>query len=404
MNTQQRTARSAIEALRSGVPSRHAVTQLGTTQDEIKSKFNSSLDSLAAGQPVNPLVFSASFGRGKSHLLNFLKAQALDQHFVTSLVVVSPEMPLGNAHVVLKSLAESAESPNRTGRAARELSSSLNTNTVEYAELRRWSRDSGIDERFSAMLYLYEELRGNEEFRQRILNDFEGNPLIITDIRRELKLLGQTVGYNIKGKKNTLLARDRIRVLAQFYKACRCKGWVIMFDEVERIRVFSQKQRIAAWVEIGWWLKVAELAGAAILPIFTFTIGEFDDIIDKDEQSFRVMGHGSSNVEFDIFGKKGIELFKSATRIVPPSKEQDEQIMFRVKSIYEEAYEVHVQNSFGRKSAASTTIRAEIRAMITQWDLQRHYPEYIPNIHEEEIQHDDTEIPDTMLQDDENEA
>ena len=44
-------ARSAIEALRSGVPSRNAAAQLGTTQIEVKERFEESMDALAG--PLN---------------------------------------------------------------------------------------------------------------------------------------------------------------------------------------------------------------------------------------------------------------------------------------------------------------------------------------------------------------
>src|SRR5258708_22791805 len=109
MNAEQVFARSAIEALRSGVPSRHAVEQLGTTQDQVKQAFESRLDAMIEGHGVEPLIISATFGGGKSHLINYLKTLAANQACVTSFVVVSPEIPLGNPHLVLKAVAEAAE-------------------------------------------------------------------------------------------------------------------------------------------------------------------------------------------------------------------------------------------------------------------------------------------------------
>src|SRR5580658_7035051 len=100
MSPEQVFARSAIEALRSGVPSRHAVEQLGTTQRQVKEPFEARLGALEEGKGVEPLVIAAQFGEGKSHLLNYLKVLATNRGFVTSFVVVSPEMPFGNPHVV----------------------------------------------------------------------------------------------------------------------------------------------------------------------------------------------------------------------------------------------------------------------------------------------------------------
>src|SRR5260370_15210393 len=132
------------------------------------------------GHGVDPLIISATFGGGKSHLLNYLKTLAANQGCVTSFVVVSPEMPLGNPHLVLKAVAEAAEAPGRTGRALRALASDLHTNSPDYAKLRIWTRDAGLDERFTAMLHLYDELRADEEFRTQILSDFEGSSVVIT--------------------------------------------------------------------------------------------------------------------------------------------------------------------------------------------------------------------------------
>ena len=117
MNAEMVFARSAIEALRAGVPSRHAVAQLGTTQREIKEDFDDALLSIRGGEPARPLVISANFGGGKSHLLNYLQTVAERQGFVTSFVVISPEMPLGAPHVVLKAIVENAQAPNRVGKS-----------------------------------------------------------------------------------------------------------------------------------------------------------------------------------------------------------------------------------------------------------------------------------------------
>lgn len=97
LNSETLLARSAIESLRSGVPSRHAVAQLGTTQQELQQRFEDALADVAEGRPAQPLVIAANFGAGKSHLLSFLQTVAAQRQFVTSFVVVSPEMPLGNA-------------------------------------------------------------------------------------------------------------------------------------------------------------------------------------------------------------------------------------------------------------------------------------------------------------------
>ena len=405
MNAEQVFARSAIEALRSGVPSRHAVEQLGTTQNQIKDTFEARLKMMDTGQGVEPLVIAANFGAGKSHLLNYLRSLAANQGCVTSFVVVSPETALGNPHIVLKALAEAAEAPGRTGRALRALASDMHTNTPEFAQLRVWARDSGLDGRFPAMLHLYEELRADEEFRTQILSDFEGCPLVITLLRQRLKELGQEAGYALKGTKNALLAHDRIRLLAQLYRACGASGWVILFDELDRFTVFPTKQRLAAWEELGWWKAAAEGSGASILPVFAILSGAVDQKLDEDEPRFRSSALGYSSEDRDLRGLAGIEMIKKPVRLTTPDAEQEDLIKYRVKSIYEEAYGVQTIPIDAARLDVTTTIRSEIRRWITQWDLLRCYPDHSPNLVNEEMVFDKSEtVDESVIADDDSDT
>jgi len=402
------TARNAIEALRAGVPSRHAVSQLGTTQHEIRDRFEASLKAVAAGEATPPLDIEANFGGGKSHLLEYFQAIAERERFVTSYTVVSPEMPIGNGHVVLKAIAEAARAPGRTGKAVREITTDLHTNSSAFAELRLWARDADIIDRFRALLHLYEEFRADEEFRTRILDDIEGTSLNKTEIRRKLKEIGERSTYDLSAPRNQLLAHDRICVLAQFFRACGCKGIVVFFDEVERIAKFSRKQRISAYEELGWWRTMAETAGASILPVFAMTTGFVEEtVITKgDALLFQPNTLAFVNEEPSQFGRGGIEmLLKQPARLERPTPEQEEEVKHRIKAIYEQAYGVTVPSMSAVSTDVTRTIRSQIRRWITEWDLQRYDPSYQPDIAAEEVKFSEEEIPDAELQtDDDNGA
>ncbi|MCX6379657.1 MAG: DUF2791 family P-loop domain-containing protein, partial [Armatimonadetes bacterium] len=230
MNPEIVQARSAIESLRSGVPSRSAVVQLGTTQNDVRESFEASLDALSEGRAASPLLLSATFGAGKTHLLNYLQSLAEQEGFVTSFVIVSPEMPLGNAHLVVKGLAEVAHAPGQTGKAVRALSTKLNVRSEAYQELEEWAKNATIDDRFRALLRLYAEFGADEEFRAQILSDFEGRALLKTILKRKLNEIGAAAAYDLSGGRAALTAHDRVRLLAQYFRACGCKGWVIFFD------------------------------------------------------------------------------------------------------------------------------------------------------------------------------
>ena len=299
MNSETIFARSAIEALRAGVPSRHAVAQLGTTQRAIKEHFDDALLSIRGGEPAKPLIISANFGSGKSHLLNYLQTIAERQGFVTSFVVISPEMPLGAPHVVLKAVVENAKAPNRIGKALQTLAADASAVTDAFAQMREWTQAAPINGKLKALVRLYEEYRVDDELRVKILNDIEDDPLLLTVIKQKLKDIGELSAYDLKAVPNHSLAHDRIRLYAQFVRACGSNGLVVLFDEVERMAKFSRKQRILAYQELGWWRRAAEEANGAILPVFAMNGGLFLDNVRKDEPLFQSAALGYSQDERD---------------------------------------------------------------------------------------------------------
>jgi hypothetical protein len=396
------TARSAIEALRAGVPSRHAVSQLGTTQHAIRDDFQTALESVGAGRSTEPLVISADFGNGKSHLLEYFQDIAERERFVTSYTVVSPEMPLGSGHVVLKAIAEAARAPGRMGKAIREVATELDANAAALTDLRQWAEKADIHDRFRALLHLYEEFRADEEFRAQILEDFEGKPLGKTIIRQKLKEIGQAAAYDLANPRNPLLAHDRIRVLAQFFRACGCKGIVVFFDELERMARFTRRQRIGGYEEIGWWRDIAKTDGAAILPVFAMTTGFVEENVTgnrQDELQFASSAFGVSDGGQPQYGRLGIELLKAdPARLERPTPEQEEEVRYRIKAIYEQAYGVTVRLLSTPATDAHRSIRWKIRRWITEWDFMRYDPSYQPEVEGDDVKFGDGEISDSEME------
>jgi hypothetical protein len=403
MNPDAVGARRAVESLRSGVPSRYAVAQLGTTQYEIKIRFQEELDALVEGKSTSPLVVAANFGAGKTHLLEYLQTLAERANCVTSYVVVSPEMPLGNAHVVLKAIAEGSRAPGRTGKALRALMSDFSTSSPEYAAVREWARTAGLQDSFNAILHLYAEFRADETFRGQLLEDIEGKVVLKSILKGRLKEIGQAAAYDLgtmKGSRKTPeLAHERIRLLAQMFRATGCHGVVILFDELERIAKFSLHQRAAAYQELSWWQEAAQRTGGAILPVFAMTEEFLANYVTggkRDAQKFVSVALGQVTDEREERASRGIDLLTSYSLLNSPDLRQIEEIKYRVKGLYETAYGVAVAPVETRPDR--TSIRSEIRRWITLWDLQRFDPDYVPQMQEETLRFDESEISDESLQ------
>ena len=69
MSAQRVEDRRAIEALRSGVPNRDAVSALGSSQPEIEQHFAHQLATIRNDGVAAGLLVRGEFGSGKSHLL-----------------------------------------------------------------------------------------------------------------------------------------------------------------------------------------------------------------------------------------------------------------------------------------------------------------------------------------------
>lgn len=381
-------ARSAIESLRSGVPSRSAVARLGSTQDAAGVAFEKALTDTAAGAGTSPLTVAATFGGGKTHLLEWFRALAEQQGFVTAYLVVSPEMPLGKPESVLRAIAEDARAPGRTGPAIRELAASARADGEAWQDLRRWA--TRLPDRFQALLHVYEAIRIDEELRTQILGDFEGRTLGKTILRQKLRELGQQAAYDLSGPSGeAVLAPARLRLFGRLCRAFTGRGLVVLIDELERLRRFTVRQRLAAYDAIGWWREQAEAEDSGLLPVFAMTSGFVEETISAGaNDSSRVQALD----EQTTLAHRGLELLLAPPlRLQAPSAAEEAEIQYRVKSIYEQAYGQPVP-VLAPGQDVRTSIRAEIRRWITCWDLMRYHPGYTPRVLTDEVRLDEREI------------
>jgi len=382
-------ARRAIESLRAGVPSRAVVEQLGTTHTEIEDAPRAALDDLREAKGTEPIGCMAPFGQGKTHLLIHLRTLAERAGFATSLVVVSPETPLGNPASVLSEICRNASVEGRVGDALRELHASVTTDTRNWAEFRLWARNTGVVQRFQALMYLYEELHTDVDFRVRILEDVQGKPMPLTDIRRALRELRQTSAYDLRGTPRARsLAPQRIRLLAQWFRAFGRHGLVIFFDEMERLESFTSKQRMGAYEQVAWWADAARESGSALVPVW-FATEELNAGRDRDRSLILTDLLGSlptdstrANIQQILTQSprwRGWEALGGFAYLQPPSADQLRDLQFRVAELYKRAYGMaHVADL--QVQSQPESVRPEIRRWIAYWDMQRLYPGYIPDI------------------------
>src|ERR1700722_9638848 len=188
----------ALEALRNGVPNRHAVGILGSGQPEAEKEFLGRLESVESaggdGEQAPGLLIAGGFGTGKSHLLDYLEHLAGSKNFVTSRIVISKETPLYDPSKVLLAAVEGAVVPDVNGEAIREIALRLPLDGLKYLQFSEWLNGprSGLSQMFAATVLLHQRLHNDPELVDEITSFWSGERLPVSRIRQGLKQIGSS--------------------------------------------------------------------------------------------------------------------------------------------------------------------------------------------------------------------
>lgn len=285
-------AKRAIEALRSGVPNRDAVRELGSSHAAIEAAFLNRLGLARQGGAAGGLVVSGDFGSGKSHVLEYLQHAALERNYVASKVVISKETPLHDVGKVFRTAVHSARLPDRKGAALDEIADALSTrrDTADYRAFSEWlhSPESGINDRFAASLYLYNETRGDLALLDRIVRFWAGDKLNVSELRRELKAVGEAATYAFPKITEKELALQRFLFASRLIRAAGYAGWVLLLDEIELIGRYSLLQRAQSYAEVTRWVDPHEPAAIpGIAAVLTVSQDFGSAVIEDKETSIR---------------------------------------------------------------------------------------------------------------------
>jgi hypothetical protein len=384
--------RRMIEALRSGVPNRDAVRELGTSQRVIEQQFSTLLEDVAKGEGSRGLLVGGDFGTGKSHLLESLQHVALDGGFVTSKVVVSKETPLHDPVKVFRTAVSNTMVPNHRGSAIAEIARGLDFDSDRFRELSRWvdSDEAGLNERFGATLYLYKDLHGeDEEFAERILRFWSGDPLLSGEIKRRLRDVGEAATYPLSKVTLSELALQRFRFASALITAAGYGGWILLFDEVELIGRYSVLQRGKSYGEVARWVRGFE---DEPLPSIGSVLAVSDDlrtvvVEEKNDYENVPMKFRARNDELAAArAEQGISVIRRDTlHLERPDQSVLEETYIKIRSIHSEAYHWSAPELAVKLGEQTKSMRQYVRAWIYEWDLRRLDPTYQPSIQIGEI-------------------
>lgn len=391
--------RRAVEALRSGVPNADAVIALGSGQGDIEDRFTELLEDI--GGPLNAqngrsgrasILIGAGFGEGKSHLLTHLGHLARSAGFVVTTVVISKETPLHDPAKVLRAAVDSAVAPDGARDVVAEAAAALDTDSSGYAELLRWLRGPGRDlnERFEATLLLHQRLGSDapgadEEYLDNIVRFWSGDPLLMPELRRQLKAVGEAKTFTFSSVKVRDLARQRLRFLPRLLRAGGHTGLVVLFDEVELIGRYSLLQRGRSYAELARWLDGDPGDDGDPLVTVAAITDDFEAAVLTGKNDREALPRRLRDKQTDEYaemaalaevGMRHIE--RDLLPLVPPDEAELDRAYRTLRQLHGGAYGWEPPDVPGLEQLGATRMRQYVRAWINEWDLVRLDPGYRP--------------------------
>lgn len=374
--------RRAVEALRAGVPNRDVVRQLKPMQPELERRFGALLQQTESnwqtGQQAEGLLLEGEFGTGKSHCLEYLRHLALENHFVCSTLVLNKEMPLHNLARIYRGCVESAVVGDKKGPALTEIVNSYNPNRAPfYPELFQWAHQEDKDPRIGATLYLFEDCK-DENLREKIIAEWTGYPMKVSELRAALREVDQHKAYNIS-RPQTLKIGQRFEFLSRFFRSAGYSGWVILLDETEIISRYSLQQRGRAYAHLAQLMGLAaDTALPGIAGVFAITGDYAGQVLRSGKNDMcsvpgKVKGTKDEDISSDaITGMEAIE--NRPLQLGKPTAAQVLETHDKVRLAYSEAYEWNAPDvEDKREHLESNSMRQYVRSWINTWDLQRLY-------------------------------
>ena len=377
-------ARTAIEALRAGVPNRAAIRQMGTEQTDIEQLFEAALaGAWEAGGPGTSgpagVGMAGGFGTGKSHLLGYLAEVASQQGFVVSRVVISKETPLSHPNHVLAAALRDAALPDRPDdpiaacvMALRERPEGLDT--LETAVN---THGSGFAPIFAACLFLIRRGSTPSEMLRRIARLWSGTKVSNPAISKALSSAGAGRAFSLKPVPAADFTDQLTRFVPLLFRAVGYTGWCILLDEIELIGRYTPLQRALAYTWLGVWLGLdPERRFPGIVTAYAIT----DDFVaavinarqDREKLPDRLTLKGrGAEVRQMVSSIRHIEQTVLHHRLLPPTLGDLAVCHDKVRRLYSAAYNWPAVSLPPTERTSSRTMRQYIKVWITQWDLLR---------------------------------
>ena len=382
--------RTALEALRNGVPNKEAVKILGSNQPEAEAVFQGLLDadaeSMVPSGNTRGMLISGEFGTGKSHMLEHFEHMALSQNYVCSRIAVSKQTPFYSLQKVFKAAIDNGVVPGRVGQMVEELGFVLEPHSNRYVNFSHWAdaSDNGLHRIFPATLMVHE--RSNDlELLNQLYWFWSGDSILVSKVKNALKTEGQLSNFQFKAPKASDLPPQKLRFVLELIKAAGYKGWVVLIDEVELIASYSILQRARSYAELSRWMGLTPdeqypglVVACTITEDFESAVIEDKGDRDKIEPRLRMKGDDHSAAR----AVAGMQRLSKRTKLAELSSETVQDTIDKIREMYTAAYdwEAPFFESPTGGAGYQRRMRYKVKSAVNTWDLQRLYPDSHPEM------------------------
>jgi P-loop Domain of unknown function (DUF2791) len=395
-------ARSAIEALRAGVPNRAAIRLLEPDEGALRRNFLERLrlcdPALRDDEQPEGIVIAGAFGAGKSHQLGYFAILAQQENFIVSLIPISKETPLFDPARLFSTAIRAAAVPDANDDVMTAVMARLRPNSGRFEALEYWAtaevQAGRLSSLFAALLHLMPRRTTDPDDHVRMARFFAGGKLSLAIAKNWLREAGAARLFDLKPVREADLALQRLRFAPRLFRAAGYSGWCILLDEAELIARYSPLQRGRAYGELARWLgsdREERIPGVVTVAAIT------DDFPDQmfrqrhDDERIPPLLETRGLLRQAAMARSGIAwLDRRQSHLSAADEAALRRSLEKIRALYRDAYQWTPPKIEIGERLAGKSVRQYVKSWITIWDIMRLYGER-PVISTETIAIDYTE-------------
>lgn len=365
-------ARHIIEALRSGVPSRAVGQYFSEARPKIMREISDRLDAVCDQGKSSGMIICGKYGEGKTHLLNTVFNLAHSNQMVVSYLSLSKETPMDKLYLIYQKIIRNTYLPMRQQPGFMHELEKISANSPIASEMLVYAAKHLQTDK---LYYLFRSYLGTEDSDEKFLlqadleGDFVANAALKKIYRR---IFSQPVKYNVNFTK-TKHCSDYFSFMSHLFTLMGYHGWVILIDETELMGRLGKKARLNAYRNMARFL-LPELCPENTFSIFALSASYTEDVIEAKHEYENLEAVYPDEPEP---ARTVLDLLVKAPQLVPLTKEEINNILYKIQDFHGRAYEWTPNLSLASLAESTQSggylLRTKIRAAIEFLDQLYQY-------------------------------